>query len=304
MIGSAAKRCGVLTAVEQPSAAGGHTGCVSPQLQESVISLPGMDCPTEQELVRLALAGSDSIRGLRFSSADRRIRVLHDGPPDQVLGALQPLGLGARLVTTGPATSSADASAARDQRSVLWIVLAINAGMFGIELTAGLWAQSTGLIADSLDMLADAAVYGIALAAVGGSAASQRRSARISGWLQLALAVVVLLDVGRRLVQGSEPVSAAMMVVGALALVANATVVALMARHRGGGVHLRASWIFSVNDTLANLGVIAAGILVALTGSQLPDLIAGAAIALLVASGAWRILRMSGSRDAAGTGPR
>ena len=188
------------------------------------------------------------------------------------------------------------------QRTVLWIVLAINAGMFGVELAAGLWAQSTGLIADSLDMLADAAVYGIALAAVGGSVLSQRRSARISGWLQLALAVLVLLDVGRRLVQGSEPVSAAMMVVGALALVANGTVVALIARHRGGGVHLRASWIFSVNDTLANLAVIAAGVLVALTGSQLPDLAAGAAIALLVASGAWRILRMSGPRDAAGTG--
>ena len=286
------------------STARGHTGFVSPQPQESVISLPGMDCPTEQELVRLALAGSDGIRGLRFSSAEREIWLVHDGPPEPVLAALQPLHLGARLVATGPAASAADDLGTRDQRSVLWIVLAINAGMFGIELAAGLWAQSTGLIADSLDMLADAAVYGIALAAVGGSAVSQRRSARSSGWLQLALAVLVLLDVGRRLVQGSEPVSAAMVAVGALALVANVTVVALIARHRGGGVHLRASWIFSVNDTLANLGVIAAGLLVALTGSQLPDLIAGAAIALLVASGAWRILRMAGPRDTAGTGGR
>lgn len=266
---------------------------MSPQLQESVISLPGMDCPTEQELVRLALAGSEGIRSLRFSSAEREIRVVHDGPPEPVLAALQPLGLDARLVATGPTTPAAVVSATNDQRNVLWIVLAINAAMFVLELAVGLWAQSSGLIADSLDMLADAAVYGIALAAVGGTALSQRRSARISGWLQLALAVLVLLDVGRRLVQGSEPVSAAMMAIGALALVANVTVVALIARHRGGGVHLRASWIFSVNDTLANVGVIGAGVLVALTGSQLPDLLAGAAIALLVASGAWRILRMS-----------
>jgi hypothetical protein len=297
-MGSPLCRC---AAVPLAGGAGGHTGRVSPRPQLSVISLPGMDCPTEQELVRLALAGSDGVRGVRFSSAAREIRVVHDGPPDPVLAALHPLRLGARLVATGPSTPAPEASAVDDQRTVLWIVLAINAGMFVIELGVGLWAQSTGLIADSLDMLADAAVYGIALAAVGGSALSQRRAARISGWLQLGLAALVLLDVGRRLVQGSEPVSTAMVILGALALVANLLVVALIARHRAGGVHLRASWIFSVNDTLANLGVIAAGALVALTGSQLPDLIAGAAIALLVASGAWRILRMSGPTHPAGT---
>lgn len=272
--------------------------------QESVFSLPGMDCPTEEELVRLALADARGIHRLQFSLAARELRVVHDGPPDQVLATLRPLGLGARLMGTAPAAAPAPAepTSLPGQRSMLWIVLAINAAMFVIELGAGLWAQSTGLIADSLDMLADAAVYGIALAAVGGSVRSQRRSARTSGWLQLALAVLVLLDVGRRLVQGSEPVSAAMMAVGVLALLANASVVALVARHRDGGVHLRASWIFSVNDTLANLGVIAAGILVALTGSRLPDLVAGAAIAILIASGARRILRMSGPRGSVGLG--
>lgn len=250
--------------------------------------------------MRLTLADADQIHALQFSLAKRELMVVHDGPPEPILATLQPLGLGARLLTTGP--SAAGASPIDGQRTVLWIVLALNAVMFVVELAAGLWAQSTGLIADSLDMLADAAVYGIALAAVGGSALSQRRSARLSGWLQLALAVLVLLDVGRRLAVGSEPVSSAMLVIGALALMVNAAVVALIARHRGEGVHLRASWIFSVNDTLANLGVIAAGILVALTGSRLPDLLAGAAIAVLVASGAWRILRISARPDGASAG--
>ena len=255
-----------------------------------------MDCPTEEELVRLSLAGADGVRGVQCSLARRELRVVHDGPPEPILATLRPLALGAQLLTTGPAPAAAEASPDKAQRTALWLVLAINATMFVIELVVGLWAQSTGLIADSLDMLADAAVYAIALAAVGGSAVSQRRSARTSGWLQLALAALVLVDVGRRLVQGSEPAGAAMVAVGALALIANLTVVALIARHRQEGVHLRASWIFSVNDTLANLGVIVAGLLVALTGSQLPDLIAGAAIALLVASGAWRILRIAGPR--------
>ena len=77
-----------------------------------------------------------------------------------------------------------------------------------------------------------------------------------------------------------------------LALAANVTCLLLIARHRHGGAHMKASWIFSTNDVLANLGVIAAGALVALTGSRLPDLLIGAAVALLVFVGAVRILRL------------
>ena len=269
-------------------------------LRISVVVIPGMDCAAEEQLVRRCLAGAPGLRHLDVDLGERAVQVVHDGPAEPVLARLQPLGLGAELVRSGPAPPSggdrvvatAGAGTAGPARSVLWAALGINIAMFVVELAVGWWAQSTGLIADALDMLADAAVYGIALAAVGGSLAAQHRSARISGWLQLGLAVVVLMDVVRRLVQGSDPMPAAMMLVGGLALAANVTVVVLLAGHRRGGVHLRASWIFSVNDTLANIGVIAAGVLVALTGSQVPDLVAGTAIALLVASGAWRILRL------------
>jgi cation diffusion facilitator family transporter len=177
------------------------------------------------------------------------------------------------------------------ERRTLLTVLAINAVMFVVELLLGLKVQSTGLIADSLDMLADALVYGISLSAVAGNRARQRRAARISGWLQLALAVQVLGDGVRRAIGGSEPLGGWMMAVGLLALAANSLCLLLLSRHRGGGVHMRASLIFSTNDTLANLGVIVSGLLVKLLGSPIPDLVIGVGIALMVARGGQRILR-------------
>ena len=181
--------------------------------------------------------------------------------------------------------------AAELQRRTLWVVLVINAAMFVVELAVGLRAGSTGLIADSLDMLADAGVYGLSLGAVGGSMTQQRRAAVLSGRLQIILAIWVLLDVLRRTVVGSEPISALMVGIGALALLANLLCLVLVRRHREGGVHMRASVIFSTNDTLANLGVILAGLLVAWSGSRIPDLLIGTAISLLVLNGGRRILR-------------
>ena len=176
------------------------------------------------------------------------------------------------------------------QRRVLRTLLGINLVMFFIELGAGLYAESTGLLADALDMLADAMVYAISLAAVGGALSDKVRAARLSGWLQILLGALVAAEVLRRLVYGSEPMSNAMVVVGTLALVANITCLVLISRHREGEVHMRASWIFSRNDVIANLGVIVAGGLVAMTASRLPDLLIGAALSLLVMRGGFTIL--------------
>lgn len=183
------------------------------------------------------------------------------------------------------------ATAAQLQRRTLWWVLLINAAMFVVELGWGIRAESIALIADSLDMLADAGVYALALLAVGRGLRRQRRAAAVSGILQIGLALLVLADVLRRTLQGSEPVSGLMMGVGLLALTANLLCLALVFRHRREGIHMRASLIFSSNDTIANLGVIFSGLLVALLGSPLPDLIIGLAIGLLVLSGGLRILQ-------------
>lgn len=196
---------------------------------------------------------------------------------------------------------------ARDARErwTLRIVLGINAFMFVAELALGLLAESTGLIADSLDMLADASVYAISLAAVGRSAALKGTAAMASGVVQALLAVLVVVDVVRRFVYGSEPVSALMMAVGAAALIANSICLALIFRHRDGGVHMRASVIFSTNDVIANLGVIASGALVWASGSRYPDLAIGLIIAAVVLRGGLRILReASQACQASGPGPQ
>ncbi len=186
------------------------------------------------------------------------------------------------------------------ERKTLRIVLGINAFMFVFELTLGLLAQSTGLVADSLDMFADASVYTISLLAVGRSLASQQRAARVSGVAQIGLALLVVVDVVRRFLVGSDPVSALMMGVGVLALIANATCLYLIARHRDGGVHMRASYIFSANDVVANVGIILSGALVWLLDSRYPDLVIGAVIALVVLRGGIRIL---GEARTAGSNP-
>jgi cation diffusion facilitator family transporter len=179
----------------------------------------------------------------------------------------------------------------RAQSRVLVVLLLINAVMFAVELVTGLIAQSTGLIADALDMLADATVYAIGLYAVGRSALAKAHAAHISGWFQILLALGVAADVLRRWVWGSEPVSSYMMGIGALALVANIVCLVLIAKHRQGEVHMRASWVFSRNDVIANLGVIIGGALVAFTGSRFPDLVIGAAITVLVLNGGVHIIR-------------
>jgi Co/Zn/Cd efflux system component len=165
--------------------------------------------------------------------------------------------------------------------------------MFIVEGAAGWWGESTGLLADSLDMLADASVYGVALCAVGRSHRLQVRSAVASGLMQMALGLGVLCEVIRRFAFGSEPVSVLMLTVGSAALAANISCLCLLAKHRKGGVHMRASWIFSTNDVLANLGVIASGLLVMWLGNRYPDLLVGTVISVVVFGGGCRILRDS-----------
>jgi hypothetical protein len=263
-------------------------------LRRSTFEVPKMDCPAEEVLVRTALDGVPEVRRLAFDLAERTLVVWHAGEPALVLGRLDPLELGARLSDSRESELPADAAVpgAASETSTLWTVLAINAGMFVVEIVAGWLAESTGLLADGADMLADATVYALALYAVGRAPALKLRAARVCGTLQLALGLGAFVEVARRAVLGSDPGPPAMMGVSMLALVANVTSLWLVARHREGGVHMKATYICTANDVLANLGVIAAGALVAATGSRLPDLVIGALIAAVVLQGALRILRL------------
>jgi len=157
----------------------------------------------------------------------------------------------------------------KEQARILLMVLGINAAMFVAEFIAGVIAQSTGLIADSLDMLADATVYCVSLYAVGRSASLKNRAAMLSGVLQILLAFSVAGEILRRTTMGSDPE---------------------LAKQRDGEVHMRASWVFSKNDAIANVGVIAAGGLVLLLDEHWPDLVIGALIVFVVLRGGISIL--------------
>lgn len=179
----------------------------------------------------------------------------------------------------------------QQQTRVLIILMSINAFMFFVEITLGLLSESTALIADSLDMLADATVYGIGLYAVGRTALLKIKAAHISGIFQIILGTSVSIDVLRRLIWGSEPESILMISIGILALIANIICLMLISKHKNGGIHMRASWIFSKNDVIANLGIIIGGGLVHLLDSRLPDLIIGMLISIIVINGGLHIIR-------------
>lgn len=263
--------------------------------RKTVFAIPKMDCAAEERLIRMALAGLDVVRSVDADLATRRLAVVHEGPPDVVDAALRSLNLGSRLLDTADASEADSApgpSPQQEEASTLKIVLAINAGMFIGEMFGAVWADSSALLADSLDMFADAAVYGLALFGVHRARATQLKAARLSGVLQLLLAAGALAEVVRRLVFGSQPEAPLMVGVALAALTANATSMWLLARHREGGAHMRASWIFTTNDVIANLGVIVAAGLVRLLGSNVPDLVVATGIALIVLNGAVRILRL------------
>ncbi len=177
------------------------------------------------------------------------------------------------------------------ERATLRIALALNATMFVVGMTAGLWAQSTGLMADALDMLADASAYALALLAVTRSATFKRNAARWSGSLLLMLGAGMVVEVVRRWLLGSEPQGPIMMMFSVASLAVNVTVLRMLGKFRRGEVHLRATWIFTKVDVLANLGVFTAGFAVWLTGMQIIDLLIGLAIGLYVAKEALEILR-------------
>lgn len=178
-----------------------------------------------------------------------------------------------------------------EQKVVLYWLLGINAVMFFVEISVGILADSTALIADSLDMLADAVVYGIGIYAVGKTIVHKANAAKVSGYFQLILGVLILIDIVRRASFGSEPVSSLMMGMGCVALIANVICLAIIRKQKNGEVHMRASWIFSANDVIANMGVILAGGMVYLFDTRWPDLIIGFIVSVLVLRGAFLILK-------------
>jgi cation transport ATPase len=162
-----------------------------------------MDCPSEEKLIRMALGNQEGIAHLKFNLSGRTLTVFHETDVNEILKKLEPLNFGATHVETGKISEVEEnllkldkAKAEGEKKSeakVLKILLVINAAMFVFEIILGFIAQSTGLIADSMDMFADAAVYGVSLYAVGKAIGLQHKAARLSGFMQMFLAAFALL---------------------------------------------------------------------------------------------------------------
>tara|TARA_R110000868_G_scaffold393560_1_gene664618 strand:+ start:608 stop:1234 length:627 start_codon:yes stop_codon:yes gene_type:complete len=181
----------------------------------------------------------------------------------------------------------------KEQRTLLWTVLLLNGAMFLVEFIAGWLAQSSGLMADSLDMLADAMVYMVGLYAVGKAIQYKAKAALFNGSLQLFLAALILLDVVQRLVFGSEPQTQVMLWISLLALAVNLFCFILLSRYRSGDINMRASWICSRNDMIANVGVMISAGLVIWLDSAIPDLVIAIIIALVIVQSSLKIVKES-----------
>ena len=262
-------------------------------MEKTTFEITQMDCPSEENLIRMKLDGIASIKKLEFDIPNRKLTVYHNGQIDQIEKFILELKLGGKKLSSEQ-TYQIDYEEDANQKKLLWTVLAINFSFFLIEITTGWISKSMGLVADSLDMLADSFVYGISLSAVSGTIIRKKRIAKLAGYFQITLAVIGFAEVLRRFFGAEKlPDFSTMIIVSIFALIANGICLYLLQKAKGKEeAHMKASMIFTSNDVIINLGVIAAGLLVNWLNSNKPDLIVGTIIFILVIQGAIRILKL------------
>ena len=262
-------------------------------MKKSTIHISKMDCPSEESMIRMKLDGEQFAK-LDFDIPNRNLYVYHEGEIGSMYQAVNDLNLGASLVSTEESELTFINEDHSKEKKLFWTVLLINFSLFVLEIITGFFSFSMGLVADSLDMLADAIVYGLSLYAVGHAAVKKKRVAKISGYFQMALALFGIIEVIRRFLGFEEvPVFQTMIVISFFALIGNAISLYLLQKSKSKEAHMQASMIFTSNDVIVNIGVIVAGILVYFTNSKFPDLIIGSIVFILVAKGAIRILKLS-----------
>jgi Co/Zn/Cd efflux system component len=262
------------------------------KLTKTVFDIPKMDCPSEENLIRVKLSDIKGIKKLEFNLEKRELSVYHSDNLKYIEESIHSLNLGGKIVNSEE-IDFIEREEEKSQRQILILVLLINFAFFLIEIITGLISNSMGLVADSLDMLADAFVYGISLYAVGSTVQRKKKIATLAGIFQLTLAIIGFVEVLRRFL-GFEKVPdfMLMIIVSFFAAIANGICLYLLQKSKSKEAHIRASMIFTSNDVIINIGVITAGILVLAFNSQLPDLIIGATVFVLVISGAIRILKL------------
>jgi len=264
-------------------------------MQKTTFKISKMDCPSEEQMIRMKLSDLTSINSLDFDIPNRLLTVFHADHHDQIFHRLDSLKFDTLLISSVSADNySITINNPKEERKLLWQVLVINFFFFVFELLTGFISNSMGLVADSLDMLADSIVYGLALLAVGGTMTQKKNIAKSAGYFQIILSFWGFIEIIRRFL-GNETMPAfhTMIIISILALIGNGLCLYLLQKSKSKEAHMQASMIFTSNDVIVNLGVIIAGGLVYLTSSKYPDLIVGTIVFIIVGHGAFKILKLS-----------
>lgn len=177
------------------------------------------------------------------------------------------------------------------KRMILWLVLIINLIMFFVEGIGGWLAQSNALMADALDMLGDAAIYGFSLFVIQRKPVWRTRAGILKGLIMSIFALGILGSTINRVYYQTTPDASTMCIIGGLALAANLICAFLLLRFKNDDVNMRSAWLCSRNDVIANLGVLTAAAGVTWTGSQWPDLAVGVIIAMLILQSSFGIFK-------------
>lgn len=175
----------------------------------------------------------------------------------------------------------------------LWMVIAINAAMFAVEMIAGQTAQSQALKADALDFLGDALTYGLSLAVIGASLRVRATAALLKGFSLMAMGLWVLGSTLYRVFYLGMPEAGIMGSIGFLALAANVTSVLLLMAYKEGDANVRSVWLCSRNDAIGNVAVMLAALAVWGTGTGWPDLIVAGLMAALFVNSSQQIIRQA-----------
>ncbi len=260
---------------------------------KTVYRISKMDCPSEEQMIRMKLDGIESIKQLEFDIANRTLSVIHTEDQDEIFKRLDSLKFDTNHIQTSSITDYIESNNNVDAK-LLWQVLYINLFFFILESVFAYISKSMSLLADGLDMLADTLIYALALYAVKRSLQKKKNIAKLSGYLQLTLAIFGILEIIKRFISKNVvPDFLDMIIISILALIGNATCLYLLHKSKSKEAHMQASMIFTSNDVIVNIGVIIAGILVFYTKSLIPDLMIGTIVFVMVALGARKILQIS-----------
>jgi cation diffusion facilitator family transporter len=177
-----------------------------------------------------------------------------------------------------------------DQRRVLIVVMVINFVMFVAEFGGGVFARSSAVMADSVDMLGDAVVYALSLYALSRGPRWEAGAALAKGGIILVFGIAVVFEIVNKFINGVPPSSTLMLAFGSAALIANLTCLAMLWQFRAVNVNISSTFECSRNDVASNVGVLVAAGVVAMTGAAWPDIAVGGVIALIFLRSAWRVL--------------